>query len=82
MADRGGAVGTATLYQLARKGWSDVVLVERKELTSGSTVHSAGLAGQLAERLVTETGNPDIAPDGRIELLATYTARPRAAEAL
>ena len=39
----GGAVGVATLYQLARKGWSDVVLVERKELTSGSTWHAAGL---------------------------------------
>jgi len=39
----GGAVGVATLYHLTRKGWSDVVLVERKELTSGSTWHAAGL---------------------------------------
>jgi dimethylglycine dehydrogenase len=39
----GGAVGVATLYQLTKKGWSDVVLVERKELTSGSTWHAAGL---------------------------------------
>lgn len=39
----GGVVGVATLYALARKGWSDVVLVERKELTSGSTWHAAGL---------------------------------------
>lgn len=39
----GGAVGVATLYQLTRKGWSDVVLVERQELTSGSTWHAAGL---------------------------------------
>ena len=39
----GGAVGIATLYQLTRKGWSDVVLLERKELTSGSTWHAAGL---------------------------------------
>jgi dimethylglycine dehydrogenase len=39
----GGAVGVATLYQLTRKGWSDVVLLERKELTSGSTWHAAGL---------------------------------------
>ena len=30
----GGAVGVSTLYHLAKKGWSDVVLVERKELTS------------------------------------------------
>ncbi len=39
----GGVVGVATLYHLARKGWSDVVLIERKELTSGSTWHAAGL---------------------------------------
>jgi len=39
----GGAVGVSTLYHLAKKGWSDVVLIERKELTSGSTWHAAGL---------------------------------------
>ena len=39
----GGVVGESTLYHLAKKGWSDVVLVERKELTSGSTWHAAGL---------------------------------------
>ena len=39
----GGVVGVATLYHLAKKGWSDVVLVECKELTSGSTWHAAGL---------------------------------------
>ena len=31
----GGVVGVSMLYHLAKKGWSDVVLVERKELTSG-----------------------------------------------
>lgn len=39
----GGVVGVSTLLHLAKKGWSDVVLVERKELTSGSTWHAAGL---------------------------------------
>ena len=39
----GGVVGVATLYHLAKKGWRDVVLLERKELTSGSTWHAAGL---------------------------------------
>ncbi len=39
----GGAVGVSTLYHLARKGWSDVVLIERAELTAGSTWHAAGL---------------------------------------
>ena len=39
----GGVVGVSALYHLAKKGWSDVILVERKELTSGSTWHAAGL---------------------------------------
>ena len=39
----GGVVGASTLYHLAKKGWSDVVLLERRELTSGSTWHAAGL---------------------------------------
>ena len=39
----GGVVGVSTLYHLARKGWRDCVLLERKELTSGSTWHAAGL---------------------------------------
>jgi dimethylglycine dehydrogenase len=39
----GGVVGVSTLYHLAKKGWKDSVLIERKELTSGSTWHAAGL---------------------------------------
>ena len=39
----GGVVGVSALYHLAKKGLTDVVLVERKELTSGSTWHAAGL---------------------------------------
>ena len=39
----GGVVGVSTLYHLAKKGWSDVSLFERHELTSGSTWHAAGL---------------------------------------
>ncbi len=39
----GGVVGVSTLYHLARKGWTDVVLLERSELTAGSTWHAAGL---------------------------------------
>ena len=39
----GGAVGVSTLYHLALKGWSDAVLLERAELTAGSTWHAAGL---------------------------------------
>jgi glycine cleavage system T protein len=47
----GGVGGCAILYWLARLGWNDVVLVERAELTSGSTFHSAGLVGQLRSSL-------------------------------
>src|ERR671933_1638144 len=43
----GGVGGCSVLYWLARLGWRDVVLLERAELTSGSTFHSAGLVGQL-----------------------------------
>src|ERR1700761_5460837 len=39
----GGVVGVSTLYHLVKKGLSDSVLVERRELTSGSTWHAAGL---------------------------------------
>lgn len=38
----GGAVGCSALYHLARLGWTDAVLLERDELTSGSTWHAAG----------------------------------------
>jgi glycine cleavage system aminomethyltransferase T/glycine/D-amino acid oxidase-like deaminating enzyme len=47
----GGVGGCAVLYWLARLGWDDVVLVERADLTSGSTFHSAGLVGQLRSSL-------------------------------
>ena len=43
----GGVGGCSIAYHLAQLGWEDVVLVDRKELTSGSTFHSAGLVGQL-----------------------------------
>ena len=43
----GGVGGTSVAYHLAQRGERDVLLVERSELTSGSTFHSAGLVGQL-----------------------------------
>jgi 4-methylaminobutanoate oxidase (formaldehyde-forming) len=68
----GGVGGTSIAYHLAELGWKDVVLLDRAELTSGSTFHSAGLVGQLRStttltrmmmygaalyrRLTTETG--------------------------
>ena len=47
----GGIGGCSILYWLARLGWGDVALIERSELTSGSTFHSAGLVGQLRNSL-------------------------------
>ncbi len=43
----GGVAGCSVAYHLAKQGWSDVVLLERKQLTSGTTWHAAGLIGQL-----------------------------------
>ncbi|HEY6731120.1 MAG TPA: FAD-dependent oxidoreductase [Solirubrobacterales bacterium] len=43
----GGVGGVSLAYHLAKLGWDDVVLLERSQLTSGSTFHSAGLVGQL-----------------------------------
>ena len=43
----GGVGGASVAFHLAELGWTDVVLVDRSELTSGSTFHSAGLVGQL-----------------------------------
>jgi glycine cleavage system T protein len=43
----GGVCGTSIAYHLAEAGWRDVLLVDRSELTWGSTFHSAGFVGQL-----------------------------------
>lgn len=43
----GGVVGCSVAYHLAKLGWTDVVLLERKKLTSGTTWHAAGLIAQL-----------------------------------
>ena len=43
----GGVSGCSVAYHLAKLGWKDVVLLERKQLTSGTTWHAAGLIAQL-----------------------------------
>lgn len=58
----GGIVGASVLYHLARKGWSDVALLERAELTSGSTWHAAA-------------GFHAINDDPNIAALQSYTIR-------
>ena len=50
----GGVVGCSVLYHLTKRGWSDVALVERRELTSGSTWHAAG-------GMHTINGDPNVA---------------------
>ncbi|MYE56131.1 MAG: FAD-dependent oxidoreductase, partial [Acidimicrobiaceae bacterium] len=50
----GGVIGASVLYHLTKAGWSDVVLVERTELTAGSTWHSAG-------GMHTLNGDPNVA---------------------
>ena len=51
----GGIVGCSIAYHLTKEGITDVVLLERKQLTSGTTWHAAGLVGQLrASRNLTE----------------------------
>ena len=50
----GGIIGCSTAYHLTQMGWQDVVILEKGELTSGSTWHAAGLVGQLrSERNIT-----------------------------
>ncbi len=57
----GGIIGCSIAYHLAKMGWQDVVLLERKKLTSGTTWHAAGLVGQLR-------------PSQNMTKLAKYTA--------
>jgi heterotetrameric sarcosine oxidase gamma subunit len=51
----GGVGGTSVAYHLAERGWTDIILVDRAELTSGSTFHSAGLVGQLRSSVTLTT---------------------------
>ena len=43
----GGVAGCSVAYHLAKYGWKDTILLERDQLTSGTTWHAAGLVGQL-----------------------------------
>ncbi len=47
----GGVIGCSVAYHLAKLGLSEVVLLERKQLTSGTTWHAAGLVGQLRQSM-------------------------------
>jgi glycine cleavage system aminomethyltransferase T/glycine/D-amino acid oxidase-like deaminating enzyme len=51
----GGVGGTSIAYHLVERGWTDILLVDRAELTSGSTFHSAGLVGQLRSSVTLTT---------------------------
>ena len=68
----GGVGGTSVAYHLARLGESDVVLVDRADLTSGSTFHSAGLVGQLrADPTLTKMNMHSVALYRELELSDT-----------
>ncbi len=47
----GGTMGTSLIYHLAKLGWDDVVLIEKNELTAGSTWHAAGLCTHYAHNI-------------------------------
>ena len=51
----GGVIGTSTAYHLAKRGWTDVVLLERSGLTSGTTWHAAGLMVTFGSLSATST---------------------------
>ena len=51
----GGIIGTSTAYHLAKRGWEDVVLLERDRLTSGTTWHAAGLMVTFGSLSATST---------------------------
>lgn len=72
----GGVAGASIAYHLAEAGCTDVVLVERADLTSGSTFHSAGLVGQLRSSLpLTRMMMHSVDVYRRLEAEATDTGR-------
>ena len=54
----GGVIGCSVAYHLTKLGWSDIVLLERRELTCGTTWHAAGLVGQLRACLLYTSPSP------------------------
>lgn len=64
----GGAIGTSVAYHLARAGETDVLLLEKAQLTEGSTWHAAGLVGQLrGKRNLTRLMQNSVAVFDRLE---------------
>ena len=58
----GGVIGCSVAYHLAHAGWTDVVLLERDRLTSGTTWHAAGLMTCFGSTSETSTGDPAVLP--------------------
>ncbi|MBV1886877.1 MAG: FAD-binding oxidoreductase, partial [Parvibaculaceae bacterium] len=64
----GGVIGCSLAYHLTELGWTDVVVLERKQLTSGTTWHAAGLIAQLrATRNMTRLAKYSADLYGRLE---------------
>ena len=64
----GGIVGCSVAYHLTLRGWTDVVLLERNTLTSGTTWHAAGLVGQRLDSQAADVGQ------STVELPISYDA--------
>ena len=77
----GGIVGCSVAYHLAKRDCTDVVLLERRQLTCGTTWHAAGLVGQLrATRNLTRLAQytTDLFATGRyLDLVADLAGAPR-----
>ena len=76
----GGVGGAAIAYHLAQLGERDVVLLDRNELTSGSTFHSAGLVGQLRGERVADADDDELGralPAARLRVGAVRRHPPR-----
>ena len=56
----GGVVGCSVAYHLAKLGYTDIVLLERKKLTSGTTWHAAGLVGQMPSSFIPKTSQASL----------------------
>ena len=72
----GGVMGVSLFYHLTKAGWSDVVLVEKNDLTHGSTWHAAGLCTHFAHNPTIQELRADPALAGDITSWSVLTKSP------
>ena len=61
----GGVIGCSVAYHLTKFGWKDVVVLERDQLTSGTTWHAAGLVSQLGPTNNSSSNNNNFCAGGK-----------------